>query len=74
MVANPDKFQLMFLGQKIKPQIDITVDNVNINSVDSVKLLGVVIDNKLNFVEHIKNICKIAKHKNKCPLKNKKIY
>ena len=55
----------MFFGQKIKTQIDITVDNVNIvnNSVDSVKLLGVVIDNKLNFVEHIKNICKMANKK-----------
>ena len=35
-------------------QINITVNNVNINSVDSVKLLGVVMDNKLNFVEHYK--------------------
>ena len=72
MVANPDKFQLMFLGQKVKTQIDITVDNVNINSVDSVKLLGVVIDNKLNFVEHIKNICKMANTKTNALLRIRK--
>ena len=72
MVANPDKFQLMFLGQKIKTQIDITVYNVNINLVDSVKLLGVVIDNKLNFVEHIKNICKMANTKTNALLRIRK--
>ena len=58
MVANPDKFQLMFLGNKIENEICLTVNNLSIRSVDNVKLLGVAIDNKLDFIGHIKDICK----------------
>ena len=72
MVANPDKFQLMFLGKKVKDPINLSVNNISIKSVDSVKLLGVEIDNKLNFVEHIKNICKKANNKTNALLRIRK--
>ena len=72
MVANPDKFQLMFLGKKVDKQICLTVNNLSIRSVDTVKLLGVVIDNKLNFVEHINNICKVANNKTNALLRIRK--
>ena len=34
-----------------------TVDNEEIESINSLKLLGVVLDNKLNFSEHVKLMC-----------------
>ena len=72
MVANPDKFQLMFLGKKVDKQICLTVNNLSINLVETVKLLGVVIDNKLNCVEHINNICKVANNKTNALLRIRK--
>ena len=62
MVVNPDKFQAIILD---KPKIDytdehITVNNQQINVVSSVKLLGLQLDDKLNFNLHISNICKSA--------------
>ena len=41
----------------------ITVGNEKITGSSSVKLLGITIDNKLNFNEHIANICKKANQK-----------
>ena len=72
MVANPDKFQLMFLGNKVEKEVCLTVNNFSIRSVDNVKLLGVVIDNKLDFVGHIKNICKVANNKTNALLRIRK--
>ena len=75
MVANPDKFQLMFLGkekEKEKSPIHLNVNNISISSVDSVKLLGVNIDNKLDFVKHIENICKMANNKTNALLRIRK--
>ena len=34
-----------------------TVDDEEFESINSLKLLGVVLDNKLNFSEHVKLIC-----------------
>ena len=34
-----------------------TVDDEEIESINSLKLLGVVLDNKLNFSEHVKLMC-----------------
>ena len=59
MVVNPDKFQIMFLGcNDLKVSLDI--DTFNITSTDTVKLLGITLDNKLNFNSHIEGICKKA--------------
>ena len=62
MVVNPDKFQIMFLGcNDLKVSLDI--DTFNITSTDTVKLLGITLDNKLNFNSHIEGICKKANQK-----------
>ena len=56
MVANPEKFQVIFLG--IGDQvINIDIGPFSIGSSSEVKLLGVTIDNKLSFLPHILNIC-----------------
>ena len=63
LVANPSKFQLMFLGVKNVHNISINIFGNEIKSQTEVELLGVTIDNKLSFSSHIKNICKSASNK-----------
>ena len=63
LVANPAKFQMMFLGHDTKQPINIEIDGINIQSADCVKLLGVFIDKKLSFNEHISNLCKSGNNK-----------
>ena len=54
MIVNPDKFQSMVISSKK----DLSRSVLNINGVEltmksSVKLLGIEIDNKLNFEKHM---------------------
>ena len=55
MVANPEKFQLIFLGVKSDQQMCLPIDDQIINQCQQVKLLGVTIDSKLNFDKHFLN-------------------
>ena len=57
MVANPEKFQLMFLGVKSDQQMCLRIDDQIINQCQQVKLLGVTIDSKLNFDRRILELC-----------------
>ena len=64
MVASPDKFQLMFMGDITKylnlnnnltyEDLYIEISETKIQPINEVKLLGVTIDNNLNFRNHIK--------------------
>ena len=67
MIVNPDNFQVIVLNKK-RSDLAITnfqVDNQVIKSVSSVELLGIQIDDKLNFNLHISKICKsVAKQLN----------
>ena len=56
MVANPSKFQLIFPGTP-SANISIKLGNIVIKSVENVKLLGVKIDSKLSFIDHVKELC-----------------
>ena len=62
MIINPDKFQTIILNKKKSDLANIpwTIDNQTINSVPSVELLGIHLDDKLNFNLHISNICRSA--------------
>ena len=62
MIINPDKFQVIILDRKKSNLINVplTIDNQTIKSVLSVGLLGIHIDDKLNFNLHISNICRSA--------------
>ena len=49
MVANPDKFLVIFLGNGVPSDIKIKIGLVKICSLEEVKLLGVTIDRKHKF-------------------------
>ena len=61
MIANPDKFQCIILSKnKADNIVEVNIENQKVSSLTSVKLLGITIDNKLNFNEHISKLCKSA--------------
>jgi hypothetical protein len=54
MQANPDKFQAIAIGYKAhKQNILFDLKGSKLNCDDEVKLLGITIDFKLDFNEHI---------------------
>ena len=59
--ANTEKFHLL-LSEK-NTELSITVEGNNIVNSNSEKLLGVIIDNKLNFNGHVKDICRKTSQK-----------
>ena len=59
-VANPEKFQLMFIGLKDDIKLCIDMNGNVVQVTDSVKLLGVTIDSMLYFNQHVRSICKKA--------------
>ena len=56
MKENPDKFQYITLGNKDSHTLQI--GDKTRKSILSVTLIGITIDSKLNFKEHINNIYK----------------
>jgi hypothetical protein len=61
MKANPEKFQAIAVGKKTKGKnLTFNLEGNQIKCETEVKVLGVTIDFKLNFNEHISNICKKA--------------
>ena len=62
MIINSDKFQAIILDKNKSnlTNIPLTIDNQTIKSVPSVELLGIHLDDKLNFNLHISNICRSA--------------
>ena len=64
-------FFMFITNKRVKLPTEITVgsklvndksENIKVSVVDSFKLLGVTLDNKLNFVEHCSNLKKIVKN------------
>ena len=61
MIVYPDKFQAMILSSdKKEKKYDLNINNSIISSEKSVTLLGIEIDNKLNFDKQVSNICRKA--------------
>ena len=58
MIINPNKFQAIILDKKKcnLTNIPLTIDNQTIKSFPSEELLGIYLDDKLNFNLHISNI------------------
>ena len=65
MVANPLKFQLISFGIKEDHELSIEINGDVIKMSDPVKILGVTIDSKLRFSEHVKIICQKTNTKDK---------
>ena len=66
MVANPDKFQLIFFGPKLNTShhsLNLRIGDINLENQDDVRLLGVVIDSKLTFKKHISKLCESSSQK-----------
>ena len=64
MIVNPDKFQTMILqnsrNSKNYEPVKLEIETAKIETKNTVKLLGITIVNKLNFEEHISELCKKA--------------
>ena len=61
MVLNPEKCHFMILGNN--DNIDFTYNGVVITNSTQVKILGILIDNKLTFKHHIDQLCKVTNQK-----------
>ena len=62
MVLNSGKYQFMCLGQNTVNETFV-YDNIEMKNSKEEKILGVIIDNKLRFKSHVKNLCKKASQK-----------
>ena len=62
--CNQDKFQAMRLGPRHKKkEMNLNIKDINIKSSSGIDLLGVAIDDELNFTKHINNVCTKAARK-----------
>lgn len=63
LVANPSKFQCMFLGVDNIDGLSLSVGELTVFATNCVRLLGIDIDNRLKFDLHIQSLCKQANQK-----------
>ena len=61
LLANPDKFQSLNINlwklDNEKRDKMLNINNLDIANSELIKLLGVHIDDNLNFTEHISKLC-----------------
>ena len=60
MMVNPNNFQGILLNKSTYVKETMNTGNDKIESLSAVKLLGIKLDNKLNFNNHINIICRSA--------------
>ena len=58
--ASKDKYHLFITSDE---KVSMKIDNIEIENTSSEKLLGIIIDSKLNFKEHLGGIIKKASRK-----------
>ena len=74
MVLNPDKCSFVLLGVDDEFQTNLVCANETLKNSKQEKVLGVTIDNKLNFATHLSNITKNANIKFSSFIKSQFIY
>ena len=57
MVANPDKCHLL---TRTSEEMSVKIENEIIKNSLQEKLLGIVLENRVTFEPHVKNLCKKA--------------
>ena len=60
---NADKCQLIVLGRRRESPVSIVVNGLRLEECSTVKLLGILLDNKLSFREHVNVIVRKASSK-----------
>jgi len=67
LLANPDKFQSLYINPRNIDAADndraLNFDNQEIKKTEELKLPGVYIDENLNFADHISDLCTRASQK-----------
>ena len=63
MKANPKKFQFMILDKRTRQTMILNINNIKIRESQNVELLGLKIDNRLTFIDHINMLCRRASYK-----------
>ena len=58
--ASPGKFQFMILGDKSHHKEILKINSINVEASDDFLLLGITIDKKLTFKQHIESLCRKA--------------
>ena len=62
MKVNPKKFQFMILGKTPRQPIMLNINKIKVEKSQKV-LVGLTIDNRLSFNEHIDMLCSTANYK-----------
>ena len=75
MIVDAGKFQAIILNKKeFEVKYKVTIDNINIESTKSVKLLGITTDDFLQFVQHISKFVFQSCNATKCFRSTSEIY
>ena len=63
MKVNPKKFQFMILGKTPRQRIILNINQIKVDKSQKVVLLGLTIDNRLTFKDHVDMLCSTANYK-----------
>ena len=63
MKANPGKSQFMILGDKSHHKHILKINSIKVEASDDTLLLGITIDKKITFKQHIEILCRKAQYK-----------
>ena len=63
MKVNPGKLQFMILGDKSHHKHELKINSIKVEASDDVLLLGITIDKKLTFKQHVENLCRKGQYK-----------
>ena len=62
MKANPNKFQFMILGKTPRQLNMLNINQIKVEESQKVVLLGLTIDNRLAFKNHVDMLCSTANY------------
>ena len=63
MKVNPKKIKFIILGKMPRQPIMLNINQIRIEESQKVVLLGLIIDNRLIFKDHVDMLCSTANYK-----------